>query len=458
MFNSCRRQSTTMKSYSATKHIIDTIKVFDENCSLLIFESDAELISYIGNTHGLLHSDNGTNFKAFLSGLLQGQSEILPALQILVHKNIQNVLKFLQDDQTVFSRPILKLACHFFSINMVVYHIATKGYAIECLGDQKCRKISVAEMNNVFYVGQQRSLSPQENGIFINLKKFSKHSKKSSKMPLSFSNLPDFINDLQLPLAQSRTTLNRHNIFENDDDICGDAHPDKKAACTPGKENLEDASKAKNPRITCKEQKLKCSKSQSKDSIEVINSLTTLKFDKEWNNRNLNSVTNELDDFKASELTFVAKPLWLKENRSPCTESMINSLDDHKSGFEKALEFIESYHLQYMQNPLFCAYRKKYKPVVFTKTEVLSSGKLKFYNEEDKFGFILLDNDIEIFLHKDDLSRSKINTPAFENCSKYFDILMKFNILSYQGKLYAKTKAVDIQILNFVPKKSVVGF
>lgn len=119
--------------------------------------------------------------------------------------------------------------------------------------------------------------------------------------------------------------------------------------------------------------------------------------------------------------------------------------------FDKALEFIEEYQNIFKNDPLAMSHANKYKAVVVAKSDQFIDGSLKFYREKDKFGFIETQNLGEIFLHKDNLMRSKINSLRFENCSKYFQIDLRFKILEYKSKGKMSLKAVDIEIMNFLP-------
>ena len=76
------------------------------------------------------------------------------------------------------------------------------------------------------------------------------------------------------------------------------------------------------------------------------------------------------------------------------------------------------------------------------------TGKLKFYNESKEYGFILFEDNSEIFVHRTDLLLNKINTMQLAYWSRSNDIILEFGIQYYQGKRQTHRKAVDLKILN----------
>ena len=79
-------------------------------------------------------------------------------------------------------------------------------------------------------------------------------------------------------------------------------------------------------------------------------------------------------------------------------------------------------------------------------------GKLKFYNESKEYGFILFEDNSEIFIHKTDLMMCKINTLQLDYFDKFYTISMEFEIRNYKGKNKGHRKAVNIRILKLEPK------
>lgn len=79
-----------------------------------------------------------------------------------------------------------------------------------------------------------------------------------------------------------------------------------------------------------------------------------------------------------------------------------------------------------------------------------STGRLKFYNEAKEYGFIVMDDQTEIFVHKADLDKQNIDTRFLAYYKRYYDIVMEFNVQEYKGKGKANRKAVDLVICEMV--------
>ena len=82
------------------------------------------------------------------------------------------------------------------------------------------------------------------------------------------------------------------------------------------------------------------------------------------------------------------------------------------------------------------------------RTEGKALGRLKFFNEAKEYGFIIMDDESEIFVHKADLIKQSIDTRYLAYYKKYYDILMEFNVQEYQGKSKKHRKAVDVMIFD----------
>ena len=76
------------------------------------------------------------------------------------------------------------------------------------------------------------------------------------------------------------------------------------------------------------------------------------------------------------------------------------------------------------------------------------TGKLKFYNESKEYGFILFEDNSEIFVHRTDLLLNKINSMHLAYWSKSHEVILEFGIQYYQGKNQTHRKAVDLKILS----------
>ena len=75
-------------------------------------------------------------------------------------------------------------------------------------------------------------------------------------------------------------------------------------------------------------------------------------------------------------------------------------------------------------------------------------GKLKFYNEQKEYGFIVMEDATEIFVHKGDLVKQKIDTRYLAYYKQFYDIVIEFNVQEYKGKGKTYRKAVDLAISN----------
>lgn len=74
------------------------------------------------------------------------------------------------------------------------------------------------------------------------------------------------------------------------------------------------------------------------------------------------------------------------------------------------------------------------------------TGLLKFYNEAKEYGFIIMDDESEIFVHKADLLKQNIDTRYLAYYKKYYNIVMEFNVQEYQSKAKKHRKAIDVLI------------
>ena len=75
-------------------------------------------------------------------------------------------------------------------------------------------------------------------------------------------------------------------------------------------------------------------------------------------------------------------------------------------------------------------------------------GRLKFYNDTKEYGFIIMNDESEIFVHKADLIKQNIDTRYLAYYKNHYEIFMEFSIQEYQGKTKKHRKAVDIQIYD----------
>lgn len=75
-------------------------------------------------------------------------------------------------------------------------------------------------------------------------------------------------------------------------------------------------------------------------------------------------------------------------------------------------------------------------------------GKLKFYSEVKEYGFILMEDQTEVFVHKADLVRQNIDTKYLAYYNKFYDIFLRFDVEEYQGRVNIHRKAINMTILS----------
>ena len=149
--------------------------------------------------------------------------------------------------------------------------------------------------------------------------------------------------------------------------------------------------------------------------------------------------------------TSAQKDLKGYEDQNACVMSP-GPLSDTSDEFAKALNYITTYQERLHKINKSRANGKVCELQAEGVSKKIFEGSLKFYAEKAKFGFIKIDNHNEVFLHKDNLVKSRIDPAMLETCAKYFDIILKFQTLAYKGASNSRVKAVNIEIVNFVPK------
>jgi hypothetical protein len=91
---------------------------------------------------------------------------------------------------------------------------------------------------------------------------------------------------------------------------------------------------------------------------------------------------------------------------------------------------------------------EKRKPIILEETKERYMGRLKFFDENKNYGFIIMDDDgSDIFVHYDDLSKASITKDFLRSAKQGALIRMSFSCMSYIGKYNKSRKAIDIQLL-----------
>lgn len=90
------------------------------------------------------------------------------------------------------------------------------------------------------------------------------------------------------------------------------------------------------------------------------------------------------------------------------------------------------------------------QPPILSHDKSKTTGRLKFYNEAKEYGFIVMNDKTEVFVHKADLLRHNIDTRSLAYYRQYYDIVMEFNVQEYKGREKVNRKAVDLAIRDMI--------
>ncbi|CAD8082665.1 unnamed protein product [Paramecium primaurelia] len=101
-------------------------------------------------------------------------------------------------------------------------------------------------------------------------------------------------------------------------------------------------------------------------------------------------------------------------------------------------------------------------PYVLDDSLQRQKGRMKFYDDTKKYGFLVLDEDgTDVFVHYDDLQAAGItlekmklykivhqNNPQYVKFTKNGGPYFEFTLMNYMGKYNKSRKAIDLQLLN----------
>ena len=80
------------------------------------------------------------------------------------------------------------------------------------------------------------------------------------------------------------------------------------------------------------------------------------------------------------------------------------------------------------------------------------TGRLKFFNEGQSYGFILSDVDQkDLFFHFDDMKKTNLSKQFLKDAKNRFIVRFQFKVMAYYGKYSLSKKAVDIDLLKIEP-------
>jgi hypothetical protein len=91
----------------------------------------------------------------------------------------------------------------------------------------------------------------------------------------------------------------------------------------------------------------------------------------------------------------------------------------------------------------------KKKPIILEESKQRYTGKLKFFDENKNYGFIIMDEDgSDIFVHFDDLYKAGIGKELLKTARHGNMIKLSFSCMNYIGKYDRSRKAVEVQLLG----------
>ena len=92
--------------------------------------------------------------------------------------------------------------------------------------------------------------------------------------------------------------------------------------------------------------------------------------------------------------------------------------------------------------------REKKKPIILDESNERFYGRLKFFDENKKYGFIVMEDDnSDIFVHYDDLCKANITKDLLRTARMGNMIRLNFGLMAYIGKYNKSRKAIDIQLV-----------
>mmetsp|Transcript_10011 Transcript_10011/g.8537 ORF Transcript_10011/g.8537 Transcript_10011/m.8537 type:complete len:90 (+) Transcript_10011:1749-2018(+) len=87
--------------------------------------------------------------------------------------------------------------------------------------------------------------------------------------------------------------------------------------------------------------------------------------------------------------------------------------------------------------------------MILEESHARYTGRLKFFDENKNYGFIIMDDDgSDIFVHYDDLSKAGIGKDLLKTAKAGAVIKLAFTCMKYLGKYDKSRKATDIELLN----------
>lgn len=92
---------------------------------------------------------------------------------------------------------------------------------------------------------------------------------------------------------------------------------------------------------------------------------------------------------------------------------------------------------------------EKKKPVILDDSKRRMTGRLKFFDENKNYGFVIIDSDnTDIFVHYEDLCKAGLTKDILKNAGFIKTIRVSFCSLTYIGKHNKSRKAVDLELFD----------
>src|SRR3990167_6924369 len=93
----------------------------------------------------------------------------------------------------------------------------------------------------------------------------------------------------------------------------------------------------------------------------------------------------------------------------------------------------------------------KKKPIILDQTQERFIGRLKFFDEQKGYGFIVKEDDEkDIFCHLDDFAKAGITINLLRSVKLGQTLKLSFSCLSYIGRHNKSKKAVDLQLITII--------
>lgn len=124
-----------------------------------------------------------------------------------------------------------------------------------------------------------------------------------------------------------------------------------------------------------------------------------------------------------------------------------SALNTTAPGFNTMTPLEGGSYSQYMGQQPYGA--KPYPPVpsngMLFSTQ--NTGRLKFFDEIQNYGFLVVDGDnSDLFVHYDDLKSSKLSRDILRQAKTNYFLQFSFDIVKYSGKYKESRKAVNLKL------------